>query len=683
MKSGFYAKPAVMGIRKNKRLYVPYILTCIGMIMMQYIITYLSLTPAVRDMPKGAIVQTVLGMGIWVILIFAAIFLLYTNSFLMRRRKKEFGLYNILGMGKFNIGRILIWESIMVALISLAVGLGAGILLSKFAELGLVNVIDGDVNFTFSICPEAITFTTVAFCVVFILILIINLLHISCSNPMSLFKSENVGEKPPKANWLFGIAGVFVLAAAYYIAVSIKQPMAALSWFFIAVIMVIIATYMLFISGSVLLCRILQKKKNYYYKKSHFVSVSSMMYRMKRNGAGLASICILGTMVLVMIASTACLYFGKEDSLEKRYPRDITVKVNSSDIIDDKFAETFYDAVNGKLRGNSPKNIIQYRYVELTGLFRDGILETDAENYPRYNSYTGIYDDLCYLYFVPLSEYNRITGKNKQIADGSAMLYFERESHPIDTVTIKNGVSYKVSEVLTEFPVISESASYIVPCIYAVIPDFDEAADTMKELLGSNIKSTFRMCCYYAFDIGTDDDTTIAIFDDMLICMNDLSRAYLEENKTSFGYSAECLATNKAHFYGTFGGLFFLGILLSIVFIFAAVLIIYYKQISEGYEDQSRFDIMQKVGMTKQEIRKSINSQMLTVFLLPLIMAGMHLAFAFPIICKLLMLFNVINVNLLIVTALISFLAFALFYTLFYRVTSNAYYNIVSGVKEE
>ena len=683
MKSGFYAKLAVMGIRKNKRLYMPYILTCIGMIMMQYIITYLSLTPAVRDMPKGAIVQTVLGMGIWVILIFAAIFLLYTNSFLTRRRKKEFGLYNILGMGKFNIGRILIWESITVALISLAVGLGAGILLSKFAELGLVNVIDGEVNFTFSICPQAITFTAVAFCVVFILILIINLLHISCSNPMSLFKSENAGEKPPKANWLFGIAGVFVLAASYYIAVSIKQPIAALSWFFVAVIMVIIATYMLFISGSVLLCRILQKKKNYYYKKSHFVSVSSMMYRMKRNGAGLASICILGTMVLVMIASTACLYFGKEDSLEKRYPRDIIVEVSSSDIISDKFSETFYDAVNGELRGHRTENIIQYRYVELAGLFRNGILETDAENYRKYYSDIGLYDDLCYIYFVPLSEYNRVTGQNKQIAAGSAMLYFARDSYRIDTVTVKDCVSYSVSEVLTEFPIIGDGSSYIVPCIYAVIPDFDETADAIKKHLDSNEKNNFQMCCYYAFDIDTDDDKCVEIFDGILKRMSRLSREYLDENETSFGYSADCLAANKADFYGTFGGLFFLGILLSIVFIFAAVLIIYYKQISEGYEDQSRFDIMQKVGMTKQEIRKSINSQMLTVFLLPLAVAGMHLAFAFPMIYKLLMLFNVINLKLLIITAIISFLAFAVFYTLVYRVTSNAYYNIVSGVKEE
>ena len=677
MKVGFYPKLAVMGILKNKRLYVPYILTCIGMVMMQYIITFLSLSPIIGSMEKGENVQNILSLGVWVIAVFAAIFLFYTNSFLIRRRKKEFGLYNILGMGKRNIGHILFWESIIEAVVSLIIGLGVGIALSKLAELGLINMIDGNISYNLSICVPAVTFTATLFAGIFVLILINNLFHIRLSNPMALLKSESAGEKPPKANWVFGIAGAVVLAAAYYIAVSIKNPLSALTWFFIAVIMVIAATYMMFVSGSVVFCRILQKNKKYYYKSNHFVSVSSMAFRMKRNGAGLASICILGTMVLVMIASSACLYIGKEDSLRTVYPRDMISDFQSENAekMNDELISGIKTVINNVLgeKNLEAQDIIEYKNAQLCGLIRNGVLETDwNEN----GENPLMYEELYYVYLIPLSYYNNIMGTNIKLEQNDALIYMPRGTYPFDKLTVKDSVTINVKGVLGDFPVTGEAMTYTVPTLFAVIPDFDETVRTLEEKLNTNGgRDLIQTHWYYAFNLDAPDEIQIEMFDR-------LWQAFRDNLPFACGYSLKSLASNKADFYNTFGSLFFLEIILSIVFIFAAVLIIYYKQISEGYEDMARFEIMQKVGMTKKDIRKSINSQMLTVFLLPLVMAGVHLAFAFPMICKLITLFNVINTNLLILTTLVSFFVFALFYTLVYRITSNAYYNIVSGAKE-
>ena len=307
MNFGFYPKLALTGIRKNGRLYVPYLLTCICMVMMFYIIAFLSMNEGVGAMQGGETLQAMLSFGYYIMGVFSLIFLFYTNSFLIRRRKKEFGLYNILGMGKWNIARILVWESLIVTAVSLAGGLLCGVLFSKLAELVMVRMLGGQAAFNFTVDFSCIVQTVVLFAAIFLLILLKALRQIHVSNPVELLHSENVGEKPPKANWLVALVGAVLLGTAYVLAVTISDPISALVWFFVAVLMVILATYLLFIAGSVVFCKLLQKNKRYYYKTNHFVSVSSMMYRMKRNGAGLASICILSTMVLVMISSTMSL----------------------------------------------------------------------------------------------------------------------------------------------------------------------------------------------------------------------------------------------------------------------------------------------------------------------------------------------------------------------------------------
>ena len=331
MKNGFYSRLAWTGIRKNRRFYTPFILTCIGTVMMYYIVSYLATLPASIPMKGGATMQSVMELGRIVIAIFAAIFLFYTHSFLIRRRNREFGLYNILGMDKHHIGRILLWETLMVMGISLVGGLGLGIVFSKLAELALVKFLSGQITYSVSIYSQGIWDAVILFGAIFAVLLLISLGRMHLSRPLALFRSETMGEKPPKANWFMAVLGLVLLGGAYYLAVTITEPITALMLFFVAVIMVILGTYCLFISGSVALCRLLQKRKKYYYRANHFISVSSMAYRMKRNGAGLATICILVTMVLVMLSSTGSLFVGGESSLRQSYPFDLKMNVSFRD----------------------------------------------------------------------------------------------------------------------------------------------------------------------------------------------------------------------------------------------------------------------------------------------------------------------------------------------------------------
>lgn len=683
MKKGFYPHLAADGIRKNKRMYIPYILTCIGMVMMYYIVTFLQYSEAVMALPGGETISGMMGLGSWIIAAFAVLFLFYTNSFLIRQRKKEFGLYNILGMGKRNIGFILFFETLIIAAISLISGLAAGILLSKLAELGLVSVMRGGVTYDLTVSPIGIILTAGIFGMIFLLLYLNSLWQIRKSSAISLMKSENSGERPPRANCFLGILGAVILAAAYYIAVSIQSPLSAMALFFVAVIMVIIATYMIMISGSVLFCRILQKKKNYYYKPDHFVSVSSMAYRMKRNGAGLASICILATMVLVMISSTSCLYFGAEDSLNERFPRSInlTYYMNGPDSLGKNNIGPLRDAICRTTRDahGEVTNAVSWRSVSVTGFLNGTEVETDRNVF--YDArWVGDVEHVFNFYFVPLSDYNDLTGADEKLDDGEALLALHRTTYTADTLSFSHGESYRIKKQVPVFAHGGDISSDITATIAVIVPDIAKAVRSLEsysKLEQSNVKLSSRW--QYAFDTGGDEDTEkevyLAVRD--VLCGPDFENEY--DINLRF---VEWRAANRDDFYATYGGFFYLGIILSVVFIFAAVLMIYYKQISEGYEDQARFRIMQNVGMTKKEIRKSINSQLLTVFFLPLVLAGLHLGFAFPMITKLLWLFNFSNVRLFAAMTLISFAAFALLYTFIYRATSNAYCKIVSDARE-
>ena len=538
-----YTRLAWDGIRKNGKLYLPYILTCVGMVTMYYMMSELCDSDLLRYMKGGGSSHLILGLGSWVIAVFSALFLYYTNSFLIRRRQREFGLYHVLGLGKRHIALLCVIETAMTAVIALVAGLAIGVGLSFAVELGLRSSMETEVAFTFAIKPAVLLRTVMIYLAIFLLILLSAVVKVGRGTAMSLLHSESHGEKPPKGNLLVALLGVVLLAAAYVMAVSIQEPLKAMGMFFFAVILVILATYLLFIAGSVALCRMLQKNRNYYYQPRHFVSVSSMAYRMKRNGAGLASICVLATMVLVMLSSSACLYFGAEDSLKAACPNEFELSV----WMDDEAA------------------------------------------LPR------------------LEEALTEAGK------------------PYGVNVWEKGAVTREDE-----------------CRWSA--DFDTGLSTEQQLaLGHAIEEALR------------------------------------STGESWGYSYMFRAEAADDFYGTYGSLFFIGIVLSVMFICAAVLIIYYKQLCEGYEDQPRFAIMQKVGMTAADIRRSVNSQLLTVFFLPLAGAALHMAFAFPMIRRMLLLFELHNTGLFVATVLISFAVLAAVYTLVYKATSNAYYRIVKG----
>lgn len=678
MKKGIYSRLALTGIKKNKKLYIPYILTCIGMVMMFYIITFLSSSDMMMNYPGGETMRGILGFGVYVIGFFAVIFLFYTNSFLVRRRKKEFGLYNILGMGKRNIARVMLWETLFIGAFSIAVGMALGVLFSKLAELVMVNIMSMDVTFGVTIDYKAIYYTVVLFAVIFFLILLNSLRQVHLSNPIALLHSENAGEKPPKANWFFAVLGVLILGCAYYLAVTIKDPVTTLAAFFFAVIMVIIATYLIFISGSVAFCKILQKKKNYYYKTNHFVSVSSMSYRMKRNGAGLASICILCTMVLVMISSTVCLYLGKEDSLRERYPRNINVTMTSqiySDLISqDANSIAKMSIETAENMGYKPVNAIDYTMLSFVSYIRDGeIVFDDGEN--GFNYVSG---DLWQIFIVSLDDYNRLTGSQENLDEDEVMIYTSKDmDYNYDVLKIKGQEPLNIKKVVTDFENNGVDTMQIIPALYIFVPDLELQTEMISEQSENTIGNINR---FVGYDLDATDQQQTDVFNEIY---DWLRTSQVNSADSSMYVYVEGSANEKLEFFGLYGGLFFLGIILGIVFIFAAVLIMYYKQVSEGYEDQSRFEIMQKVGMTKREIKKSINSQMLTVFFMPLIAAGVHLAFAFPMIYKMLILFGLVNKVFLIMVTVGCFLLFALLYMLVYKITSRAYYSIVSGGNEK
>ena len=678
MKGGFYIRLAKDGIMKNRKLYFPYILTCICMIMMFYIIYYLGFSADFTSVRGGDMLQSFLMLGVFVIAIFSLIFLYYTNSFLIRRRKKEFGLYNILGMGKRNLVKILVWENILTATLSVVSGLLLGIVFSKLAELAALRILGGKTGFAIRVEPKPVIVTAVLFIGIFLLIMLRMIFYIFRLRPVEMLKSENVGEKPPKANWILALIGVVLLAGAYYLAVAVIDPLSAMLMFFIAVVMVIIATYLLFISGSVALCKLLQKNKKYYYKTKHFVSLSSMIYRMKRNGAGLASICILSTMVLVTLSSTVCLYAQTEDGIQKRYPHDITMELTSDDYSE---TEPYKEIVSEVLSeyGEEAENVEDFHLYSAAGFQYGDELRLSMADYSETG--TGDIESIRSIYIIDLEAYNRLTGENREMTDNEFLLYPFKADYDYDTISITGCGTWNV-ELLEHqpFPVgaaqaNAEGSYFIVAKDLSVIQQIEEYRNSLAQGDDSLIATYIEES--YGFDLSCDDEKQTEIYNTILERIGALTS---QENGVEYPhYFIDSKAGGRIDYIAINGGLFFLGVLLGAVFLFGTVLIMYYKQISEGYEDQDRFDILMKVGMTRKEVKQSINSQVLTVFFLPLVTAGIHLAFAYPLISKILLLMSATEEKILIIVTICCYLVFALFYVIVYMITSKGYYTIVSG----
>ncbi len=676
-----YPRLAITGIIKNRKIYGPYLLTCIGMVLIYYILRFLMGSGRIAAMQGGETLQTMLSMGAAVFVVFIVIFLFYTNSFLIRNRKREFGLYNILGMGKRNLARILVWESLFMSAISLGGGLLGGILFSRLAELCMARILDGEVSMHFFLEPAPVKTTALLFICIFALILLNALLQVGRSKPIDLLNSQAAGEKPPRANWALAVLGVLILGGAYYIALAIKDPVSAFLMFFVAVGMVIAATYLLFIAGSVALCRILQRNRSYYYRANHFVSVSSMVYRMKRNGCGLASICVLATMVLVMVSSTTCMYVGTENRLVRQYPYQIWAYCHTSDetagesgLQNDADIQQIKDTVDAALLDLGVEKLeeLTYSYFAVSAFLQEDQAVMDSEKISAQMDYS----DVRAVYFVSLEDYNRITGSSEELGEEEALLYSSVSGYESDTFTLEGCGTWNIKGQTEDFLQSGDAIVSLIDSMYLVVEDMDGTLKTVRTYLESRNEKLPSEVYYYGMNISGDEEAWTKE-------INSRFKTLVSEDGTFPSVSWDCRAEKRGDYYGLYGGLFVLGVLLGFVFLAATVLIMYYKQVTEGYEDQKKFDIMQRVGMTGKEIHSSIRSQMFTVFLAPPLLAGVHTAFAFPVVQKLLRLLGVTNTGLLIGTNVVCFLVFVLFYGAVYIATSRAYYRIVSGGREQ
>ena len=676
MKAGFYPKMAVSGMRKNGRLYVPYIATCILMVSVFYIMHLLGFSDILEGFAGAGTARDMLRLGTVVMAVFGTIFLFYTQSTLIKGRLKEFGLYSVLGMNRRNLGKIIFYETLITWFTAVTGGIAIGIGLSKLAELGFRKMIGIGSSYKFIISWQSILTTVIVYSFIFFLIFLNAARKVRFSRAVNLIHSDKTGEKPPKANWFIGITGLLIMLSGYVIALKIEQPLSALIWFFVAVILIIIGTYITLIAGSVLLCRILQKNKKYYYKTNHFVSVSSMAYRMKRNGAGLASICILLTMVLVIMSSTSSLYLNREEVLHNHYPRQINCSANNYGFSEDyeKTASKLEDEIIKKTNefGAEAKDIISISYCDISGYFENGRLDVDIN--PLEMTTTIDYDKVVVAYFISLEDYNGLTGKVEGLSNGEVLAAVNGNLPIEDSISI-GSETFKVAKKISsnEGNLKNIGMNGLVSSLIIVTDDLNGVASSFKDISDYRGEPMLVWEWKFAFDTGLDESQEQDL--------NNRLRSYIRDELYTGDFylvRSECRSEQREDFVKTFGGLFFLGILLSVIFLVSCVLIIYYKQISEGFEDQSRFGIMQKVGMTKEDIRSSINSQMLTVFLIPIILACVHLATVLPIVHKLLMLFGHNNVPLLLISAGICVLVCGIFYAAVYKVTSNAYYKIVS-----
>ncbi|WFA09327.1 ABC transporter permease [Tissierella sp. Yu-01] len=657
MNKGFYPKLALNNIKKNSKAYIPYLLTCIGTIMMFYNMCYLVVVKDMGHISDSGSLRYMLFLGAIIIGIFSVIFLFYTNSFLIKQRKKEFGLFNILGMEKRHIAKIMFYETLLIAGISLVVGMLGGILLSKLMILLLFKILKFEVVFGFEIPTIAIMATIALFGGIFILNLIFNILQVHQSNPIELLNGSNVGEREPKTRWLSTIVGVFSLGIGYYLALSTENAIVALNVFFIAVMFVMLGTHSLFKAGSIALLKTLRKNKRYYYKTNHFISVSGMIYRMKKNAAGLANICILSTAVIITLSTTVSLYVGMEDLLRTRFPRNIELSASN---ISDEMAERIDDIVEEQIsKGNySTENAIRYRSMGfVTSQENSSFTKADDKSYTS--------NKLALLGFITQEDYNKLENTEVALEEGEVLLYTLRGDIPGDKITL-NDYELDIRERLSTFVHEGEASDVLSKSYYIVVDSLSTIEKIYSSLEGNS--NMPELSYYYGFDVKGDGETQIKLTTSLKSALSN----------TDTGIRVEGVENNRASFYTIYGGLFFLGLFIGLLFIMATVLIIYYKQMVEGFDDKGRFEIMQKVGMSHREIKESIHTQVLTVFFLPLIASIIHIGFAFKMVTKLLAIFNLTNISLFALYTAITIVVFALFYGLVYLLTARTYYKIVS-----
>lgn len=656
MRRSFFPQLALRNLRKNSRVYLPYILASIGTIMMFYILCSMAFNDGLGSMYGGGQMTIILRLGIIVVGLFAVIFLLYTNSFLIKRRKKEIGLYNILGLGKRHLGKMMFFETLYVALFSIVIGLFLGMLLSKLMLALLLKMVSFPVPLGFSVSLNGILLTSILFGAIYLLALISNLVQVGRAKPVELMSGSQYGEREPKTKWLLALIGVFTLGGGYYIAQTVEALVKVIGMFFVAAILVIIGTYCLFTAGSIAVLKVMKKSKSFYYRTKNFTSVSGMLYRMKKNAVGLANICILSTMVLVMISSTVSLYIGIDDTLETVHPREVMAiryGENSSDI------EGMNRAMDTALSraGVEECGRLSYRYFDLI-LTDEGVKDQRYYQAEKYYVY----------YFLPLSDFNVLEGESLSLREGEVIVcgggYGAGDTFEIPDI----GFSAKVRDARPSFSLHHREDDLADMSLHIVVSDFEKAFADIQAA-SSTLGSKPYISSIVGADIGRDKETEQLVAYEL--------RAALDE----IGLSANITlrSSERFEFVTLYGGLLFLGIFLGTLFSMATAMIIYYKQVSEGFEDKERFTIMQKVGMGLGEVKETIRRQILIVFFLPLAASVVHIAFAFKMITRMLSVMLISNMRLFALCTGATILGFALIYTVVFALTARSYYKIVKA----
>lgn len=666
MRKGLFIKLAVSNIKRNKGTYIPYMITCICCIAMTYMMFFVTQSKDLSvQVPDSVMVTSIMFLGIAVIYIFSFIFLLYSNNFVMKRRQKEIGLYNILGLEKGHIMKMMAVETLFTSAISIIGGIAVGILGSKLALLLLLKILHVPAQLGFYVCVPGIVVCTVLFLPVVIVTLFRNVHRVRLSQPIELLRSGNTGEREPKAKWLMALLGFICLGSGYYIAVTTKSPVTALGLFFAAVLLVMAGTYLLFTAGSIAVLKVMRWKKSFYYKIKNFTSISGMIYRMKQNAMGLASICILSTGVLLMLSTTVSLNMGIEDSLSDMFPYDAGFTFNHVTFEEvPRLRNAFDEAVE--------KEKVPYEE-KITQVVLDISVARNGNDMEILTRDTAASANVEYLTVLPEEEYEKISGKTVELKPGEILAF--QENGGKGNISL-NGVTYKVKEWLKEKPTYERGNNIFYKTTIVVTKEDLQKMDALqKELVGKD-RGYLKLEFGLYIEGGKEADIKYGnlIREDLEPLTETLKG---EEDSVSPWFQSSIREEHYRSFYTLNGGLLFLGIFLGFIFLVGAGMIIYYKQMSEGYEDKERFEIMQKVGMSRKEVKSAIRRQILMVFFLPLLMAVLHIIMAFPMISRLLGLLGMMNTELYILCTAGTIVVFAVIYAAIYMCTAKSYYKIV------
>ncbi len=644
------AKLALSNLRRNRWTTIPFMLTSALCTLMLYLVISLENSAVVSESFGGAQMQMMLGFGELVIVLFTVIFLFYTNSFLMKQRKREFGLFNILGLAKKDIAMVLFVELLICWGVSLVAGIGLGMILDKGMYLLIGRLMNIDLPLEFGISGVAVVQTVLYTGAVYVLLVVYGFFMVNVSSPIELLHAQAEGEKEPKNRWLLALGGLLCLGAGYGLALWVQNPMDAFVLFFLAVILVIVGTYLLFSAGSIALLNMLQKNRRFYYQTSHFISVSGMKYRMKANAASLANICILSTMVLVALSTTICLVMGMDQSVETAYPRETTLSIYSQD---GNYLQDFDQALAQS--GVQATDVMAYTLFDIPGT----VSGDTVSNLGEYGK-----PDMRLFEFIPVGQYNNAEGTDYTLEPGQVLINPGSDSWG-SSLTIGDR-TWSVAGTVDGFPPSGLGINMMGNPMLVVLPDEADIA-WLQTLVPEEQRNVTNIFAFNSPDPNRDAGVLKDAFEQVT-------------GARPFGDTRQNFALSLQSMYGSF---LFVGIFVSILFVMASVLIMYYKQISEGFEDQKRFDIMTRVGLDNRQIRKTIHFQVLAVFFLPLAMAGIHVAFAFPMISKMLALLGMGDITLFMITCLIVFAIFAILYVIVYGLTSRTYYQLVKGMSEE